>query len=45
LTGVGGLLDKWADTPWLGFGRGLLVTLLMAVVAAFFTRRKIFWRT
>jgi predicted acyltransferase len=45
LTGAAGLLDHWADTPWRGFFRGLFVTLLIALVTAFLTRRKIFWRT
>ena len=34
-----------ATTPWLGFLRGLTITLLMAVTVSFLTRRKIFWRT
>jgi hypothetical protein len=34
-----------ATTPWLGFLRGLTITLLMAVTVSFLTRRKVFWRT
>jgi predicted acyltransferase len=45
LAGAAALLDHLASTPWRGFFRGLFVTLLMAVVTAFLTRRKIFWRT
>jgi predicted acyltransferase len=45
LTGLDALLDHWASTPWRGFWRGVFVTLLMAIVTAFLTRRKIFWRT
>jgi len=45
LTGAAGWLDRWADSPWRGFARGLFVTLLMAIVTSFLTRRKIFWRT
>jgi hypothetical protein len=45
LSGAAAWLDHWADSPWRGFGRGLFVTLLMAIVTAFLTRRKIFWRT
>jgi hypothetical protein len=45
LTGVGALLDQWASSPWRGFCRGVFVTLMMGVVTAFLTRRKIFWRT
>ncbi len=43
------LLLDWssvhATTPWLGFVRGLTITLLMAVTVSWLTRRKIFWRT
>jgi hypothetical protein len=45
LTGVDWLLTKFAVTPWLGFGMGLIITLLMAITVSFLTRRKIFWRT
>jgi predicted acyltransferase len=33
------------NSPWLGFLRGLIIILLMAVTVSFLTRRKIFWRT
>jgi predicted acyltransferase len=45
LTGLAGVLDQWAKSPWRGFWRGVLVTLLMGLAASFLTRRKIFWRT
>jgi predicted acyltransferase len=45
LTGCDWLLTKFATTPWLGFGKGLIITLLMAITVSFLTRRKIFWRT
>jgi predicted acyltransferase len=45
LTGLGGLLSRFASTPWLGFGKGLFITLLMALAVSLLTRRKIFWRT
>lgn len=45
LTGLAGMLDRWAATPWRGFWRGVLVTLLMGLVASFLTRKKVFWRT
>lgn len=45
LTGLQGLLDNWAQTPWRGFWEGVLITLLMALVTSYLTRRKIFWRT
>jgi predicted acyltransferase len=45
LTGGAGLLSSFADTPWRGFWKGVIVTLLMALTVSFLTRRKIFWRT
>jgi predicted acyltransferase len=45
LTGGSTLLAHFATTPWRGFGKGVIITLLMAVTVSFFTRRKIFWRT
>ena len=45
LTGGMTLLTNFATTPWRGFGKGALITLLMAVTVSFLTRRKIFWRT
>lgn len=45
LTGAGALLAPLATTPWGGFCKGALVTVLMAVTVNFLTRRKIFWRT
>lgn len=45
LSGGDLLLTKFATTPWLGFGKGLIITLLMAITVSFLTRFKIFWRT
>lgn len=46
LLGIGDqFLDFWASTPFLGFMRGLLLTILAVAVAAAFTRIKWFWRT
>lgn len=45
LTGGDWILAKFSGTPWLGFGKGLIITLLMAITVSFLTRRKIFWRT
>ncbi|HEY3863786.1 MAG TPA: DUF5009 domain-containing protein [Verrucomicrobiae bacterium] len=38
LAGVAPLLDRWASTPWRGFWRGVLVTLLMALATSYLTR-------
>jgi predicted acyltransferase len=45
LTMLEELLHAISPTPWLGFVRGLLMTLLLALAVSFFTRRKVFWRT
>ncbi len=45
LAGGSTLLSHWATTPWRGFWKGVLITLLMAMTVSFLTRRKIFWRT
>lgn len=34
-----------APSPWIGFCRGFLVTLLVAYVVSIFSKKKIFWRT
>lgn len=39
------LLTQFANTPWRGFVKGVIITLLMAITTSFLTRRKIFWRT
>ncbi len=45
LVGADKLLTHFATTPWRGFWKGAIVTLLMALTVSFLTRRKIFWRT
>ena len=45
LTGGMSALTKLEAPPWLGFLRGLIIVLLMAVTVSWLTRRKIFWRT
>ncbi len=45
LTGGGALLTQFATTPWRGFWKGAIITLLLALTVSFLTRRKIFWRT
>lgn len=45
LTGGAALLTDFATSPWRGFCKGAIITLLMALTVSFLTRRKIFWRT
>jgi predicted acyltransferase len=45
LTGIHGRLQEWLPGPWWGTLRGVLYTLLLALMVQLLTRRKIFWRT
>jgi len=45
LTGGSVWLDHLATTPWRGFLKGAIITLLMALTVSLLTRLKIFWRT
>jgi predicted acyltransferase len=45
LIGADNLLTNFATSPWLGFWKGVIITLLMAITVSVLTRRKIFWRT
>jgi predicted acyltransferase len=45
LIGVEKLLDRIVVTPWLGFLKGLIITLLLAICVSVCTRKRIFWRT
>jgi len=45
LTGLSSLLNYILINPWLGFLKGLTLTLLAALVTSLFTKNKIFWRS
>jgi len=45
LSGLESHINNLTPTPWLGFIRGLIYTLLLAVLVSGLTRKKIFWRT
>lgn len=45
LTGLSTFLNYLLINPWLGFIKGLIFTLLAALVTSFFTKKKIFWRS
>lgn len=45
LTGMMFLLNKYAITPWLGFVKGLIITIFLTLAVSLFTRLKIIWRT
>ena len=39
------VLNAIVISPWLGFVKALIITILLALFVSFCTRRKIFWRT
>jgi predicted acyltransferase len=45
LTNLSSVLNLPLVNPWLGFLKGIIFTFLVAVTAAFFTSKKLFWRT
>jgi hypothetical protein len=45
LTGGARLLTDFATSPWRGFWKGVIITLLMALTVSLLTRMKFFWRT
>ena len=45
ITKLGLVIDQITPGPWLGTLRGLLVTLLVALVVWPFSKKKLFWRT
>ena len=45
VTHLESLLQALSSTPWLGFCRGVIFTVLVALATSFFTKKKLFWRT
>ena len=45
LTRVDLVLNAMVTNPWMGFLKGLIITLLVAMFVSVCTRMKIFWRT
>jgi hypothetical protein len=45
LAGLSPLLSRLVTSSWLGFAKGAIITLLLALSVSFFTKQKIFWRT
>jgi predicted acyltransferase len=45
LTSVEALLSSVATSPWMGFVKGLIITLAVGIFVSFCTQRKIFWRS
>lgn len=45
LTSLNIVLQKIFFSPWLGFIKGIIITLLVALLSSFFTKKKYFWRT
>ncbi len=45
LTGLDHIMVTLMPTPWLGFVRGVVYTLLLALIVQFLTQKKWLWRT
>lgn len=45
ITGIGAFLEKHIPAGWPGFFYAVVVTLVVALVTRFCTRKKLFWRT
>lgn len=45
LTQVNTYFNMLDTYPWLGFVKGLIITLLVSLIAAFFAKKKLYWRT
>ncbi|NUN71363.1 MAG: DUF5009 domain-containing protein [Bacteroidetes bacterium] len=45
LTALMPVLNMLTVTPWLGFVKGVIFTLLVAAATQFFTKKGLFWRT
>jgi predicted acyltransferase len=45
LSGIKNAFESREPTPWVAFAWAVIVTVMVAYVTRFFTRRKLFWRT
>ena len=45
ITYLGSLLNLMVITPWLGFLKGMIITLILGFIVSLFTKKKIFLRT
>jgi len=45
ILGVYPLFSYFSVNPWLGFLRGVIITIIAILITMFFTRIKCFWRT
>jgi hypothetical protein len=45
LSGLAELLSLMVINPWLGFVKGVLITILLGIMVKYFTKYKIFLRT
>lgn len=45
LTALMPVLNMLTFTPWMGFVKGVIFTLLVALATQFFTKKGLFWRT
>ena len=45
LSGLEKIILELTVTPWLGFLRGVIYTVILAYIVRFLTNQRIFWRT
>ncbi|HPN39439.1 MAG TPA: hypothetical protein PL041_13640, partial [Melioribacteraceae bacterium] len=45
LTGLADLLNIMVINPWMGFVKGVIITLMLGIIVKYFTKYKIFLRT
>jgi predicted acyltransferase len=45
LTSLTVLMNYLTVSPWLGFVKGVIFTLLVAIATQFFTKKELYWRT
>jgi predicted acyltransferase len=45
LSGIKNLIESSEPSPWTAFAWSMVVTMMVAFIVQFFTRRKLFWRS
>jgi hypothetical protein len=45
LCGIDGLIAAIPPAPWVGLAKGVFITVMVALLTGFFTKKKLFWRT
>jgi predicted acyltransferase len=43
--GIDTVIGSIPQAPWVGLAKGIFITMMVALLTSFFTKRKLFWRT